>query len=299
MWDENSTYPRIETGYAVTEDLNDELVVKFKNGNFTKRSAFLKKKCYNPKKLVVQHLPVKEREKKIENNCMRKRYMLHHLTSVDIQELKENGGKVIEIYEGVFYREKFEVSSFRKVIDKLFALKQKYKDENYDVMQLLVKLLINTLCGEQIRKDIAEGFSCKSEHWMMSEFDERVKDYWRIYNANYIVKMVDDKGLEDVVKKLNTILLYLGCFVLSNSKRIMNNFIHANNGFYTNVSYYEDTDSMFIENENWDKLSYYEDTDSMFIENKHWDKLDKAGLVGKTLLQGKSRWNLQWIVFSS
>ena len=26
----------------------------------------------------------------------------------------------------------------------------------------------------------------------------------------------------------------------------------------------------------------------MYIENKHWDKLDKAGLVGKNLLQGKN-----------
>ena len=40
----------------------------------------------------------------------------------------------------------------------------------------------------------------------------------------------------------------LGAFVLSNSKRIMNNFIQAINGFYTNDLYYEDTDSMYKEN---------------------------------------------------
>ena len=33
---------------------------------------------------------------------------------------------------------------------------------------------------------------------------------------------------------------------------------------------------------------YYTDTDSLYIESKHWDKLDKAGLVGKNLLQGKN-----------
>ena len=63
--------------------------------------------------------------------------------------------------------------------------------------------------------------------------------------------------------------LHLGAFVLSNSKRIMNNFIHAINGFYTNDA-------------------YYTDTDSLYIEKKHWDKLNKAGLVGKGLLQGKN-----------
>ena len=30
------------------------------------------------------------------------------------------------------------------------------------------------------------------------------------------------------------------------------------------------------------------DTDSLYIENKHWDKLEKAGLVGKNLLQEKN-----------
>ena len=38
--------------------------------------------------------------------------------------------------------------------------------------------------------------------------------------------------------------LHLGAFVLSNSKRIMNNFIHAINGFYTNDVYYTGTDSL-------------------------------------------------------
>ena len=60
--------------------------------------------------------------------------------------------------------------------------------------------------------------------------------------------------------------LHLGAFVLSNSKRIMNNFIHAINGFYTNDV-------------------YYTDTDRLYIENKLRDKLNEAGLVGKGLLQ--------------
>ena len=268
MWDQNSIYPRIETGYAYTRDMNNELVEKFITGNFNQGSAILKIKYYNPKNLVVQHLPIKERVNKIEINRMRNGYIIDTLTSVDIQEIIKNGGKVIEIYEGVIYRENFKVSPFRKVIDKLFALRQKYKDERNDVMQLLVKLLMNSLYGENIRKDIEEKFACKSEMWMQTEYDERVKDYWKISGINYIVKMIDDAGLEDEVKKLNTMPLHLGAFVLSNSKRIMNNFIHAINGFYTNDI-------------------YYTDCDSLYIENKHWDKLDKAGLFGKNLLQGK------------
>ena len=269
MWDENSIYPRIETGYAYARDMNNELVEKFNTGNFNQGSASLKIKYYNPKNLVVQHLPIKDGVNKIEINRMRNGYIIDTLTSVDIQEIVKIGGKVIEIYEGIIYRENFTVSPFRKVIDNLFALRQKYKDDRNDVMQLLVKLLMNSFYGENIRKYIEEKFACKSDAWMMTEYDERVKDYWKISGTNYIVKMVDDRGLEDEVKKLNTMPLHLGAFVLSNSKRIMNNFIHAVNGFYTNDV-------------------YYTDTDSLYIENKHWDKLGKAGLVGKNLLQGKN-----------
>ena len=83
---------------------------------------------------------------------MRNGYIIDYLTSVNIQEIVKIGGKVIEIYGGVIYRENFNVSPFRKVIDNLFALRQKYKDENNDVMRLLVKLLMNSLYGEKIRK---------------------------------------------------------------------------------------------------------------------------------------------------
>ena len=67
---------------------------------------------------------------------------------------------------------------------------------------------MNSLYGEQIRKFVEEKLACKSEHWMMSENDERVKDYWRISFGNCIVKMVDDAELEDEVEKLNTMPLH-------------------------------------------------------------------------------------------
>ena len=76
---------------------------------------------------------------------------------------------------------------------------------------------MKSLYGEQIRKDIENSFACKSEYWTMSEYDERVKDCRRISHGSYFVKMIDDKGLEDEVRKLITMPLHLGAFVLSNS----------------------------------------------------------------------------------
>ena len=42
--------------------------------------------------------------------------------------------------------------------------------------------------------------------------------------------------------------LHLGNLVLRKSERIMTNFNHAIKGFFTKDLYYEDTDSMYIEN---------------------------------------------------
>ena len=81
--------------------------------------------------------------------------------------------------------------------------------------------------------------------------------------------MKDDERLEEEIKKANSLPLQSVVLILSSSKRIMNNFIHSIDGFYTNDV-------------------YYTDTDSIYIENKHWDKLYKAGLVGKNLFQGKN-----------
>ena len=268
MWDPKSIYPKVETGYAFEKHMNNELVEKYNNQTFTRGSAILKIKYYNPKNLIAQHLPVKENEN-VEINRKRNGYITQVLLSVDIQEIVKIEGKVIETYEGVIYRESYKVSPFKKVIDKLFELRKKYKDDNNEVLQMLVKLIMNSLNGVFLRKDILESYQCKSEMWMPTEYDERVLDYQKINHGNYIVKMKDGEGLEDEFKKANTLPLQLAVFILSNSKRIMNNFIHAIDGFNTNDV-------------------YYTDTDSLYIKSKHWNKLNEPELVGKNLLQGRN-----------
>ena len=62
MSDEMSIYPRMETGYAFTPDMNNDLVEKFNSQTFTQGSAILKIKYHNPRNLIVQHIPVKEKE---------------------------------------------------------------------------------------------------------------------------------------------------------------------------------------------------------------------------------------------
>ena len=200
---------------------------------------------------------------------MKNGYITQVLTSVDIQGIVKIGGKVIEIYETITYRENFKVSPFGKIIEELFSLGLKFENKGNAVTQLLVKLIMSALYREFLRKGIIESYQSNSEMWMMTEYDERVLDYQKINHGNYIVRLKDDEGLEDEIKKVNTLPLQLALFILSNIKRIMNNFVHAINGFYTNDVYY----------------TY---TDSVYIESKHWEKLDRARLVEKILLQGKN-----------
>ena len=108
---------------------------------------------------------------------MRNGYIIEVITSVDIQEIVKIGGKVIEIYEGVVYRENFKIRSFREVSEKLFALRQKYKDKHNDLMQRLVKLFMNSPDGVQRRRDFDHTYKCISRHWMKTEYDDNVLDY--------------------------------------------------------------------------------------------------------------------------
>ena len=191
-WDENSVYPKTETGFAFKPHMNNVYVEVFNNKTFNQdgdESAFLRTKYYNPPDLIFQHLLVKEKVENVEVNRMTKGYIIDNLTSVDNCEIVKIGGKVIEIYEVVIYRENFKISSFRKVIERLFALRQKYKDEHNDLMQGLVKLIMNSLYGVQIRKDIDQSYKCKSQHWMETEYDENVFDYWKLPKGYYISKI--------------------------------------------------------------------------------------------------------------
>ena len=127
MSDEKSVYPQTETGFAFKPHMNNIYEKAFINQTFNQdgnESAILRIKHYNPSDLMFQHLPVNEKVEDIEVNRMRKGYINDTLTTVDIQEIVKAGAKVIQIYEGVIYRENFKISPFRKVMEKLFALRQ-------------------------------------------------------------------------------------------------------------------------------------------------------------------------------
>ena len=98
--------------------MNNVYVEAFNNQTFNRdgdESATLRIKYYNPRILIFQHLPVKEKGKNVEVNRMRNGYNIDTLPSVDICEFNKFGGRVIEIYDGVIYRENFKISPLEKL----------------------------------------------------------------------------------------------------------------------------------------------------------------------------------------
>ena len=180
MRDDRSVYPKIETEFAFKPHMIHIYVEAFNIQPFNQdgnEKAILKLKYYNPPNPMFQHLPVKEKVKKIEVDRIRNGYFTDTLTSVDICEIVKLGAKVIEINEGIIHQKNFKLSPLRTFIENMFAVRQKYEDENTDLMQNLAKLVMNSLNGVQIRKDINDSFYCKSEQWMKTEYDDNVLDY--------------------------------------------------------------------------------------------------------------------------
>ena len=83
MWDENSVYPKVGSGYTFRPQMNGMFVTDFNNETFHQDgndSRISKIKYYNPPNFVFQHLLVKEKHEKIEVKRVRNGYIIDTLT---------------------------------------------------------------------------------------------------------------------------------------------------------------------------------------------------------------------------
>ena len=96
--------------------------------------------------------------------------------------------------------------------------------------------------------------------------------------GTYIVEPREPDGLDGDNDVRNALPSHLGAFNLTNSQRIMNNFIRERIGFCN--------DSI-----------YYGDTDSLYRGNKYWEVSDKANLVGEHLCQAKNDYESGGILY--
>ena len=116
---------------------------------------------------------------------------------------------------------------------------------------------------------------------MKEKFDDRVKEWFPLKNGNLIVKLEEDEGVNDFdkAKSIITMPSQFGSFILSHSKRLMNDIFREIDGFYS-------------------KNIYHGDTDSGYIHKKHWSTLVEKGDVGKSLGLGKNDYGDSGIFYS-
>ena len=153
----------------------------------------------------------------------------------------------------------------------MFEKRDVFKSQGKDLLHNLAKSNGSSVYGGNIRNDIDEEYVCVNETWMRENFDDGVKEWFSLKNGNSILKLEDEKGVDDYykTKPLNKKPSHFCSYILSQSKRILSEVINQIAGFCNNCI-------------------YYGNTDSMYIQKKYWSSLVDKGFVGKTLGLGKT-----------
>ena len=99
-----------------------------------------------------------------------------------------------------------------------------YKKEEKGLLQSLVKKLASSLYGGNFRRDVNDQFKCVTDNWMNENYDDRVKDCWRLRNINLAVELEDDSGVDDrdIAKLSIQIPCHPGSYIFGHFKRLLN-----------------------------------------------------------------------------
>ena len=199
-------------------------------------------------------------------------------TSVDLQEMLIDGAELIEFKKGFYWSEQSRI--FTEMIESLYSQRDKIKAESertgiYDPREYIIKILINSQYGKflEIIKD-SMNYTDKgtwgkngSGNPKFSMKNHQVMNATQLPNGQTEYKYHLDNP---IVKKPN----YIGSFILSYSRKIMNNLIRA---LGPENIYYGDTDAVYT------KTSIYEQA------LKKYPQLFSSGLTGCKNDYGKTK----------
>lgn len=195
-------------------------------------------------------------------------FQVNKITLEDLMKFHDLREKDFEITEG-YYFDEGRNSKCGDTIKKLFELRIKHKSDKNPI-QALYKLCMNASYGKTIMKeqnDKIDFFNDKdSAYKFINRNYNNIKEFSKIYDCDkFIVKSV--KAINDHFNAS-----HIGSEILSMSKRIMNEVMCLAEDLGINI-YYQDTDSMHIENDKIELLS------------KKFKKLYGRELIGKNMGQ--------------
>ena len=243
--DINSLYPFgifMLLGYPIGSVKNIP-IEDLKNKNFIKyaNEYYLKIKILKVNKKLDFPLLTKigERGERIWTNDMKGEEI--YVDRITLEELIKYHDIEYECKVGVMFNEGYN-TKIKEIVHKLYELRNEYKKDNNPI-QLVYKLMLNTIYGKTIQKPkdseiLWRKDSTTNEENLIRTFGESIQ---------YISKPDDGKKLFKVKIRIGIVdhwsMPHCGSLVLSQSKRIMNNFLAK----YGEWIYYTDTDSIFME----------------------------------------------------
>ena len=155
-----------------------------------------------------------------------------------------------ELIRGYYFDEGFN-NKINTFIKTLFDLRLKYKNE-HNPLEKTIKLLLNSIYGKSILKPLTDDIKVVDRKKLISHI-------YRNYNFIKEVSFDSENSTKAFVKQIKPInkhfnLPQFGASVLSWSKHIMNQVMSTAEQNNINI-YYQDTDSMHLNESDVDKLA--------------------------------------------
>ena len=196
-----------------------------------------------------------------------------------------------EFLDGVYWNEGFN-PNLGLLVKELFEERKRYKREGADVIQNMIKLIMNSCYGKTIMKKSKTEiiymnkniFNKTTKKWTTG--NETMNNYiYNNFNSIKSYKDINDKQIELTKCKMDTSynIAHAGVIILSMSKRIMNEVMGTASDNDIDI-FYQDTDSQIMRNDDIPKLAE--------LYKKEYGK----DLIGSELGQFKSDYNLKGAV---
>ena len=96
---------------------------------------------------------------------------------VDIEEIVRVGGGIRDFFKS-FICDNLDYNPFEKFVLDMTATRNKYKKEKKRYNKLKLKKVSNAVYGYTIRSDFEDAYKCVSPHWMKTEYDDRVIEWF-------------------------------------------------------------------------------------------------------------------------
>ena len=90
-----------------------------------------------------------------------------------------------------------DYNPFRELILGMKKKRSEYKKAGLSILQEMCKKLSNGCFGTIIRCDSNETLKCESENWMMTEYENSVKERFLLKNGIYMVNITNHSGVDD------------------------------------------------------------------------------------------------------